>query len=229
MTRFSAIRLRIKTRERRYILTDVTALEALLRVRGIPIEYAPGQPESEITTVYFDTPGGTWSTGQSRTKLRARSYQEPSAWWFELKHREDGRVDKWRCPMSPEQVSETLTGERRWRTARNLVGEQPLVALFAVRCRRTAYEWPGLRVTLDRHLTYHAVDAARPLDTGAQIGWMDGIVVEVKCPRGVPSWLHPVLDAFAAPDFSKSRYALALMRGDARPFLHAEASALTTR
>ncbi|MCC7368935.1 MAG: VTC domain-containing protein [Chloroflexi bacterium] len=223
----SAIRLRIKTRERRFILSDVGALDALLRSRGRPAEYIPGRPETEITTVYFDTPKGTWSQGRSQTKLRARSYQDPATWWFELKRREDANVEKWRCPMSPDEVVETLDGARRWRTARRLVGADPLVALFAVRCRRVAFEWPGLRVTLDRDLAFHAVEPAHPLEVGARLARLDGVVVEVKCRRGAPSWLLPALDGCEVADFSKSRYALALRAGAARPLPRQEAACLT--
>lgn len=131
--------------------------------------------------------------------------------------------------MSPAEVAETLDGSRRWRTACRLVGADPLTALFAVRCRRVAFEWTGLRVTLDRELTFHAVEPARPLEVGTPLRRLDGVVVEVKGRRGAPSWLQPALSGCAMMDFSKSRYALALRAVMARPFLRQEgASSIST-
>ena len=216
------IKLRIKTRERRYIVDDVAPLEQLLREHGPPLEYVPGRPETEITTIYFDTREGTWSQGLSQTKLRIRSYQDPRQWWFELKRREGTRVDKWRRPMDVDAVLTTLTGARRWKPVARLVGDQPLQALFGVRCRRTAFEWPGLRVTLDRSVTFFAVAPAVPLQLTHQVGRVSGVVVEVKREGENPDWLQSALDGRDARNYSKSRYALALRDGLERPFLVAE-------
>jgi VTC domain len=100
----TTIRLRIRTRERRYIVDDDAALERSLRAQGSPIEYVPGRSESEITAVYFDTAEGTWSRGLSPTKIRARSYGDPAYWWLELKRRQNERVDKWRRPLPAAEL-----------------------------------------------------------------------------------------------------------------------------
>lgn len=91
----STVRLRIRTRERRYILEADAAIERALRAQASPIEYLPGHSETAITTVYLDTTAGTWSRGLTQTKIRARSYQDPEHWWLELKRRQNERVDKW--------------------------------------------------------------------------------------------------------------------------------------
>src|SRR3954452_20652774 len=115
------VKLRIKTRKRRFILEDVSAIERLLLDQGTPIEYVIGRPETLITTIYFDTLEGTWSQGRSQTKIRARSYQDPDQWWFELKQREGTQVDKWRRPMSVDKVLMTLSGLSRWKPLRRAV------------------------------------------------------------------------------------------------------------
>src|SRR4051794_26846616 len=97
----TAQRLRIHTRERRYLLDDVAPVLRALRAQGAPIEYVPGRTETEVSTVYLDTTAGTWTLGLSPTKLRLRSYQDPQLWWVELKRRIEGIVDKWRLPAPP--------------------------------------------------------------------------------------------------------------------------------
>lgn len=212
-------RLRIRTREQRYIVQDVGALEQILQGRGSAIEYVPGRPQTEITTVYLDTTAGTWSEGRSPTKLRVRSYQDPEQWWFELKRREDERVDKWRRPMSVAQVMDTLVREPRWRPIGRTVGPEPLQPVFGVRCQRTAYEWPGIRVTLDRDVAFFGVNPLEPLTLQDETGGITGIVVEVKSEPLHPDWLESALEGYRLPGYSKSRYALALLRGQARQFL----------
>jgi hypothetical protein len=215
----NAIKLRIKTREERHIVQDIVPLELLLREHGTPVEYVPGRPETEITTVYFDTSEGTWSQGRSQTKLRARSYQDPQQWWFELKRREGTRVNKWRRPMDIDAVLATLNGARRWKPAARLVGDRPLQPVFGVRCRRIAFEWPGLRVTIDRSVTFFAVIPEAPLQLREHVGRVAGVVVEVKQEGAGPEWLRAALDGRAARNYSKSRYALALRDGLERPHL----------
>src|SRR6266496_4197662 len=215
----SGARLHISTRERRYILQDEAPVEQVLRSRGAPVEYQPGRSETEITTVYLDTAEGTWSRGLSQTKIRARGYQDSACWWLELKWRQDERVDKWRQPLPAEAILENLAGGRRWERLEALVGEAPLRPCFAVRCRRTAFEWDGLRVTLDRAVEFSAVDPARPLEPSRRLGWLDGLVGEGKCVGEVPAWLQPVLAGSLATSYSKSRYAGALLAGLDRPYL----------
>jgi hypothetical protein len=223
----SGARLHISTRERRYILQDEAPLRQLLQSRGAPIKYQSGRAETEITTVYLDTAEGTWSRGLSRTKIRVRTYQDPTSWWLELKWRQDERVDKWRRPLSIDAVFKNLAGVERWDRLTALVGAAPLRPYFAVRCHRTAFEWAGLRVTLDRALEFFAVDPARPLQLSEQIGWLDGLVVEVKCVGEVPLWLQPVLAGHLATSYSKPRYARALLAGLDRLYLVKETDEVT--
>jgi hypothetical protein len=213
------IKLHISTRERRHILQDDIAIKQVLRAHGAPVEYAPGRSETDITTIYLDTVEGTWSRGLSRTKIRARQYQGSADWWLELKRRQGEHVDKWRRPLSAGAVLENLAGVRRWTKLATLVEEVPLLPRFAVRCRRTAFEWPGLRVTLDRDLAFCAGDPTMPLQPSRQLGWLDGIVVEVKCEGAIPTWLQPVLVDHLATNYSKPRYAQALLTGLDRPYL----------
>jgi hypothetical protein len=220
--RDTTVRLHIRTRERRYVLGADASIEGALRAQSAPIEYVPGRPETTITTVYLDTADGTWSRGLTPTKIRARSYQDPEHWWLELKRRENERVDKWRRPMPAADLLASLAGPTRWKRLRRQVGLVPLTPLFAICCRRTAFEWSSLRVTLDRDLTFYAVEPSAPLVPGRRLGHVDGLVVEVKCEGDVPGWLAPHLEGHLASGFSKSRYALALLADEERPHLAAE-------
>jgi hypothetical protein len=215
----TTVRLRIRTRERRYIVEDDVALEAALRGKGSPIEYQVGQSETEITTIYFDTAEGTWSKSLSPMKMRARSYNDPAHWWLELKRRQNERVDKWRRPLPAEAILENVAGVNRWKRLTRHIGAEPLVPIFGVRVRRTAFEWLSLRVTLDRDLTFFRVDPTVPLQLGERIGHVEGLVAEVKCEEDLPEWLAPALEGRLAPIYSKSRYALALLAGESRPHL----------
>jgi hypothetical protein len=224
----SIVKLRIRTREQRYILDDAGTLERTLRAHGAPYEFVLGRPVTEITTIYFDTPEGTWSVGRSQTKLRARSYQDPDRWWFEVKRREGTTVDKWRRPLTPEGVRAILLGGPRWKPVARLVGTEPLRPLFGVRCQRTAFEWPGLRVTLDREVTFFAVEADVPFTFARRLGAVAGVVVEVKQEAGVPEWLAAELAGREARGYSKSRYALAALERAERAFLLLDSELPTT-
>lgn len=213
------IKLRIKTRERRYILKDDSALVAALMERGAPLEYVPGRQVTEITTIYFDTAEGTWVNGKSKFKIRTRNYQDPEYWWLEVKRREVDRVDKWRRPLKASILIDMLKGKRGWKSLTKHAKRQPLRPIFGVRCHRTSWEWPNLRVTLDRGLAFYDVDKADPLTIGKKRGWLNGIVAEVKCAGKPPAWLASVVEKDEVKRFSKSRYALALLAGHRRPFL----------
>lgn len=121
--------------------------------------------------------------------------------------------------MSAERVRVTLRGRRRWSLVGKVFGSEVLTPVCGVRCYRTAFEWPGLRVTLDRQVKLFAVEPRRPLELARQIGHLDGVVVEVKAEHQAPDWLQTALQGHEASRYSKSRYALALRDGLARPFL----------
>lgn len=115
-----------------------------------------------------------------------------------------------------------IAGTKRWKRVRFQVGLVPLVPLFAVCCRRIAFEWSSLRVTVDRDLTFFAVEPSAPLMPGRLLGHVEGLVVEVKCETEIPDWLASHLDGLLASGYSKSRYALALLAGEDRPHLAQE-------
>ncbi len=223
MTLVQLPRLRIHTSERRFLVADPTAVESLLRARGAPIEYEPGRPESQITTVYFDTAAGTWSRGRSATKFRCKNYGGTES-WFELKRRVGIVVDKWRRPVTPEQLADVLDGTRRSDSLARFVGADPLLPLAVVSYRRTAFEWRGLRVTLDRDVRFHAPSSADGPDAGPAcglrrasrepgrlLGEAGRVVVEVKQEGTLPEWLAGPLGSSRAKEFSKSKRALALL------------------
>ena len=204
-----AIRRLVRHQERRFHLADARTLLGLLRGRGAPLEYVPGRPASDVTTVYLDTPFGTWSAGRTRHKLRVKNYDDPTQSWFEVKHRRGVQVDKRRQPVAPSELPLVLVGTQRGPLLRRLVGRAPLLPLVAVRYRRIAFEWNGLRVTVDRDLRFHAVGTGTPWTVGACIGRRRGYVVEVKCDGPPPEWLRAALCGAHTQKFSKSRWALA--------------------
>lgn len=203
------IRRHVRHQERRFHLADARALLALLRERGAPIEYVAGREATDITTVYLDTSFGTWSAGRSRSKLRVKNYDDPAQSWFEVKHRRGVQVDKRRQPVAPTDLPAVLVGTRRGALLRHLVGRAPILPLVAVRYRRIAFEWPDLRVTVDRDLRFHAVGSGTPWTVGACLGRKRGYVVEVKCAGPAPDWLRAPLNGGLTQKFSKSRWALA--------------------
>jgi hypothetical protein len=194
-------------------------VSSALHAHGSPVQYTPGQTDTLITTIYLDTEAGTWTHGHSPTKLRLRSYQESERWWFELKRRDEDVVDKKRRPMTVAEVVMSLNSATRWTAISRAVGSQPLQPVFAVRCSRTAFEWPRLRVTMDRNVEFFDVHATEPLTLGCKTGEIAGEVIEVKSRLANPDWLEDVLNGHRLPGYSKSRYALALTRGVVRPFL----------
>ncbi len=202
-------RLQIHTRERRFLVENPAAVEALLRARGEPIEYVAGQPESRIVTVYLDTAAGTWSQGRGTTKFRVKNYGDPALSWFELKRRVGTVVDKWRRSVSADELKAVMAGSLRGDAIARFVGREPLVPVAAVSYRRTAFEWNALRVTIDRHVSFHTPQDVGP---GRFLGTLRHAVVEVKRDGALPEWLEGALKGCLAKGFSKSRRALAALR-----------------
>ncbi len=206
------IRHRIATKERRYLFTDVRPLLAFLHAHGRPLEYVAGRTASDITTVYLDTIEGTWSAGFSPDKLRCKNYGDPEQYWFELKRRQGLKVNKKRQAVTAVELPEIMSGIRRGRALLRRVGTTPIVPLVAVRYRRIAFEWDGVRVTIDRSLRFHAAGGGAPWTIGRCIGSKQGFVVEVKCEGAIPAWLTPALGDRRPQLFSKSKWALAARR-----------------
>lgn len=203
------IRHRIATKERRFHFEDVRPLLAFLHAHGTPLQYVPGVDASNITTVYLDTIAGTWSAGLSPDKLRCKEYGDPERLWFELKRRQGLKVNKKRQAITPPELPGVLSGLRRGRALLRRVGTEPIVPLVAVRYRRIAFEWQGVRVTIDRSLRFHAVGGGTPWTIGRCIGSKQGFVVEVKCEGAIPDWLAPAFAGRRPDRFSKSKWALA--------------------
>lgn len=202
------IRTVIHTKERRFLFDDVGPLERLVNQCGSPIEYVPGRPETRITTIYLDTREGTWSAGRSRTKFRCKNYQDANFLWFEIKRKEGVKVDKWRHPLAFAELPPVLDGTRRGPVLHKFIGHTPLIPLVAVRYRRLAYEWGTLRLTIDRDISFFAVDPGDPWSVGRALGRKAGVVVEVKSDNGIPAWLRPAFGGRRRQRFSKSRWAL---------------------
>lgn len=171
-------------RERRYRIEDEGKIVQILAVLAThhPIQ------EYHIHTVYLDTVDRTWSlygrNEKAEDKLRLRSYNhDEDHRWFETKHREsNGQVTKRRQPFVPERDG--------WI-------ERMLVPVAEVHYDRQAYEWRGLRVTIDRNL--HSDDTSNRIS-----GW----IVEIKTTKKVPKWFQPYMPQNEDVTWSKSKWAL---------------------
>ncbi len=206
--------LLIHTRERRYWVEKIEPMRRLLLAHGAPLEYTPGRPETLLTTVYVDTPEGTWSQGISPVKFRCRSYQDPELWWFELKRRVAVVVDKWRRPVAASELAGLLTGANRSELIEHFTDGQPLIPLFGTRYYRTAFQWlDGLRVTVDRDISFHEVGRDAPYKFQRRLGGLEGFVIEVKADGMGPMWLAEALYECRINEFSKSKRALLALRG----------------
>ncbi len=206
--------LRIHTRERRYLVEKIEPMRRLLLAHGAPVEYTPGRTETLLTTVYLDTHEGTWSQGISPVKFRCRRYQDSESWWFELKRRVSGVVDKWRRPVAASALAALLTGANRPELIEHFTDGQPLRPLFATRYYRTAFQWPGgLRVTLDRDIAFYHVEQEAPFEFRRRMGGLEGYVIEVKVEGMGPLWLAEALVECRFNEFSKSKRALSALRG----------------
>ncbi len=210
----AAPNLRIHTRERRYWVENIESMRRLLLAHGAPFEFTPGRSETLLATVYVDTPEGTWSQGISPVKFRIRSYEDPDLWWFELKRRVAAVVDKWRRPVAATALGGLLTGANRPELIEHFTDGQPLLPLFGTRYYRTAFQWlDGLRVTVDRNITFHEVGRDAPYQFKQQFGHLEGYVIEVKAEGVWPMWLAEELYESHINEFSKSKRALLALRG----------------
>lgn len=189
-------------REYRYLVgsgqAQRTALEAL----------RPQQKDYQVSTLYLDKPGGTWSIGVSQTKFRLRHYNDEHIWYFETKHNVAGAVDKHREQVTAAEIDAT--------------GLRPILAISY---DRTEFQFPrgpddppdgeGFRATLDRNVTVYQVASELPPSQAMDGLWsplsvLDNLVFEVKPPNGViPVWL-PLPQKWPG---SKSRWGLAALHG----------------
>lgn len=198
-------------RERRYHLTDeavVARLYGELLSRHKMEEY-------EVHTLYLDVPKGSWSKPPKTTKrkaaplplnkFRVRTYLSDGAKFFETKLHTDGDTTKHRQPMGPhnEWILDVLK------------------PVCQVQYTRRAYDYRGLRVTIDRD-----VRMPLPVDTelkkGMAVGHdgisvpLEGYVIEVKGAR-VPRWLTKLLPKEETASWSsKSTWCLTWMRAHPR-------------
>ena len=174
-------------KERRYIVEDEGQIVHILAALS---SHHPVQ-EYHIHTTYLDTENRTWSRYskgiKAEDKLRLRSYNHDfENRWFEVKHREpNGQVTKRRQPFVPERDG--------WI-------ERMLVPVAEVHYDRQAYEWRGLRVTIDRNL--HSATDETPLNF-----W----IVEIKTKNKVPKWFQPYVPTQLDEEWSKSKWSLSVI------------------
>jgi hypothetical protein len=217
------------------------------RVAGISVETA-----QSITTVYFDTRSRRLyregMTSASRLRIRAREYDDGgrASLWLELKRRQGSHSTKRRIGLSPSVVPWFLahgriTEERiRLHHARGQETEaivleellaicvsyrEPFEARAVVTFERLAWQEPagGLRVTLDRELTFYPPPADLWTRTGSPVREKLGparrierrAILEVKTRDTEPTWLGEILarSGAALGEFSKFEEASRAVHG----------------
>jgi hypothetical protein len=108
-----------------------------------------------------------------------------------------------------DELRVVMGGSKRGDAVARFVGTEPLLPIAVVSYRRTAFEWTGLRVTIDRSVRFHEPEGVAP---GRLLGELSRSIVEVKRDGALPEWLVGPLKGRRAKGFSKSKRALALLR-----------------
>lgn len=183
-----------------------------------------------VYSVYWDSDDWTlfWEKVEGlkdRRKLRIRRYADGQHGFVEIKHRTDRTLQKRRTRLPLSRIYETFRGmnDEDWSQTGPEADEgaaDPVVAeatflrerfrlrpRMAVSYRRRAFFGafdPDLRITFDSRLQYdpHALDIARPFETGRYIIDPRAVIMEVKFSERAPVWLCNLVSAF---DFKMTR------------------------
>ncbi len=181
--------------------------------------------ESTVCSIYYDTPDfllirRSMERPLFKEKLRLRSYGFPGeedAVFVEIKRKLNGVGYKRRAELSFADAKSLLSGETPHCREKQICSEiSELAQRYAlhpaalIACRRSAYyakEDAGLRVTLDRDLSYALEGLEHPkcCETKPVITDDRPYVLEIKAMNGIPSWLGQAMSAlgiYQAP-FSK--------------------------
>jgi len=215
-------------------------LRRMIRPFVEPDRHAAGRPGNRylISSLYLDTMDlflhrQTEQGERNRFKLRIRAYDDDpsSPVFFEVKHRSNGVVRKWRRSV------------RRGFAAR-FFSRQPLESgprdrapdlgeftsrvrqidggpVFRVRYEREAYEARGgepTRITFDTDLMFNpTTDGNLSVNGGGWERALEGrAILEIKFTERFPSWVQDIVDSLNLQRVSVPKYGLSVNRALAR-------------
>lgn len=223
--------------------------------RHIPMhEYVPGRWTTHNNTLYFDSPDCRLLKDGlvnrfDHLRIRARKYEyEPALedgsqdYWLELKRREGEIRRKERFLLRRQDLEGLLAGdpcgegvlERNrgqldlltvYRDIQQLVLDLRLEPFTLASYNRVAFEGPGVRLSVDWDIRYHAADRStlrvdRLKDLPDPAGRESTAVLELKYIGEVPLWLAELQAAYPIAyrtSFSKcDRGTKALLQGPLR-------------
>ena len=180
-------------REHRFLTQDPTWLLSELLKHGKPIVYR--NDTTRVDTDYYDTEHG-WRTKETPYKVRHRRYDGEDG-YLEIKFHKEGETEKWRVKSpEPEKI---LKGEVQWDILRKLVPEGRFEKVLGVSYQRTAFDFKGIRVTVDEDVTYNGIVT------------MPKAILEVKDVGKVPQWLKEICESCERTYLSKSRRGLLML------------------
>ena len=223
--------------ELKYLLPHARAMAFLADLAG----YCSVDPHSDpqrgypVYSLYWDSSDfdAFWEKidGQKyRRKLRFRRYaNDDDSVFVEIKQRIDRTVQKRRMRMPLDKVSRVFTPRGVDTTAEyeieDSVGQEALFLahkldlrpMMAVLYRRMAYFGnydAELRITLDSRVQYdsHALDIAKPFETGKYVLAPEVSVLEIKYNNHVPIWLTKLVARHELPIVRYSKYCSAIDR-----------------
>lgn len=188
------------TRSRREFKRVLSPEDAAAQCLRLETELGAPPGSTQITSIYFDRPGLPLAARAQRTpqnclKVRTKEYApdvgDPSGnrVVFEVKRERDGLTQKRRAWVRRDELGPRLSSEGA-----------SLLPVVAVTYRRVIYQRDDAwRITVDRDIRYHAVNAAlafgmqklSPERLDGLLGKEDRVVLEVKhLGAELPSWLE---------------------------------------
>jgi len=197
------------TKLRREFKLVLSPREAAELAAGISAELSVGAgPPTRITSVYFDRPGSPLAERARRTpddclKVRTKEYfpdygSAADRVVLEVKRERGGVTQKRRVWLPRAALREVVRGPRP-ALLPLIAGGRLLPTLAVTYVREVFQSTAAWRITMDRDIRFHAVDAERALgprrltsaELPAPFAVDERVVVEVKHQSGaLPAWLE---------------------------------------
>lgn len=216
-----------KRKETKYIVEKAT-LALLLEELSAYME-ADEYATSTITNIYFDNDQfdmiqDSLAKKNGREKIRMRVYDaHPTATsqaFLEIKKKENKVGFKYRLTSNPVSVTNyiekgmadvTITDEKvtsELEILRQRYGAiKPKMYIYYDRVSFKGLVDRQIRLTIDHHLLYRAVDvAANKGKFGHHLLDPSKVIMEIKVPDQVPDWLQNLLDKYRIEKQSFSKY-----------------------
>lgn len=213
-----------KRHEKKYLLTAAEYISLLGRIndRIVPDAY----PETQICSLYFDTPDGSLirrslEGPEYKEKLRLRSYGIPSGngdVFLELKKKYKGVVFKRRVLLPFDEAKDYLSGIKRPNADSQILREidgfmesyEGIGPAMLIMCERRSWlldEDRSIRITFDGNILWRD----RELDPrkgiyGEPLLPPGAKLMEIKAGESIPVWLSRILSELRIFNTSFSKY-----------------------